>query len=448
MPACAQVPTSDLTLSETALALSTGAKGLGGFISELCDRIDRWEPEVQALLPEGGRRDRLLREAAGLLDRYPEPTQRPLLFGVPVGIKDIIKVDGFPTRAGSRLPPELFDGRQAEVVTRLLEAGAMVLGKTVTTEFAYFEPGPTRNPRRFSHTPGGSSSGSAAAVAAGFCPLALGSQTVGSVIRPAAFCGVVGFKPSSGRIPLQGVVPYSPTADQLGLFTPDLRGMKLAASALCSQWREELTSQPAAPVIGVPHEAYLEQASGSALSHYRDLLRHFETTGIRVVETSLLEDIADVNRRHERLISGEMARVHETWFTKYADLYRPRTREQIESGRRVSDLELEGDRGHALEFREAVALESQRLGVDIWLSPAAADSASEGLGSTGDPVMNLPWTHAGVPAVSLPAGVCGNGMPLGLQGAAPHLRDEDLLAWAEKLQRRLPHYESPVRGTD
>jgi len=154
-----------------------------------------------------------------------------------VGIKDIFHVDGFVTRAGTRVPPERFAGPEAASVALLREAGALIAGKTVTTEFAYFEPGPTRNPHNPAHTPGGSSSGSAAAVAAGLCQLALGTQTIGSVIRPAAFCGVVGFKPSFGRIPTSGLVYFSRTIDHVGLFTQDLDGMELAASVLCRDWQ-------------------------------------------------------------------------------------------------------------------------------------------------------------------------------------------------------------------
>ncbi len=158
------------------------------------------EPEVRAFLPEEGRFDRLRREAAALEARWPDPERRPPLFGVLAGVKDIFHVDGFETGGGSRLPPEVLRGPEAASVTTLRAAGALILGKAVSTEFAYFAPGPTRNPWNPEHTPGGSSSGSAAAVGAGLAPLALGTQTIGSIIRPAAFCGAVGYKPSYERI--------------------------------------------------------------------------------------------------------------------------------------------------------------------------------------------------------------------------------------------------------
>ena len=162
---------------------------------------------------------------------------------------------------------------------RLRDAGALIAGKTVTTEFAYFEPGPTRNPHNLSHTPGGSSSGSAAAVAAGMVPLALGTQTIGSVIRPAAFCGVVGFKPTLQRIPTAGVLYFSRTLDQIGLFTQDVAGMEAAASVLCEEWEDVRLSEDDIPVLGVADGPYLRQASQEALAAFKQQLQRLEETG-------------------------------------------------------------------------------------------------------------------------------------------------------------------------
>ena len=206
-----------------------------------CDRIDELDPEIHAFLPEPDRRARL--RAAGV--------ERPTFL---VAVKDIFRVDGFETRAGSALPAREFEGEEAACVTRLLDAGALVLGKTHTTEFAMLDPGPTRNPRNLAHTPGGSSSGSVAAIAAGMATLAIGSQTTGSVIRPAAYCGVVGFKPSFDRIPTAGMLHCSPSVDHVGLFTADVAAMESAAAVLLDGWRGEV--RPGGkPVLGVPESA-------------------------------------------------------------------------------------------------------------------------------------------------------------------------------------------------
>src|SRR5207302_6667607 len=221
-------------LSATAHALRSNQLDLLAFIEDTCKRIDALEPHIHALLPEAGRRARLIGEAKALQERFPDPSTRPALYGIPFGVKDLFNVDGFPTHAGSQLPAHLFAGPEAASVSALLTTGAIILGKTVSTEFAWLEPGPTRNPCNLAHTPGGSSSGSAAAVAAGFCPLALGTQTVGSVIRPAAFCGVCGFKFSYGRVSTDGVIPYAPSLDHVGFFVPRPEDLPLVVSVLLS----------------------------------------------------------------------------------------------------------------------------------------------------------------------------------------------------------------------
>src|SRR5947209_946823 len=261
-------------LSATVHALRSNQLNLLAFIEETCKRIDAFEPHIHTLLPEPGWRARLIGEAKALQERFPDPSTRPALYGIPLGVKDLFNVDGFPTHAGSQLPANVFAGPEATCVNALRSAGAIILGKTVSTEFAWFEPGPTRNPHDLAHTPGGSSSGSAAAVAAGFCPLALGTQTVGSVIRPAAFCGIVGFKPSYGRIPISGVVPCASSLDTVGFFTQHVVDIELVAPLLCERWqnREVLDK----PVLGVPDGPYLALASPEALQAFETQLAQLE----------------------------------------------------------------------------------------------------------------------------------------------------------------------------
>ncbi len=329
------------SLVETAAALCTGELDLFAYINQLCDLIEAIEPQIQALLPEADRRARLLAEAQTLQGRFPDPASRPPLYGIPVGIKDIFRVEGFPTRAGSQLPAELFIGPESDCVHTLRSAGTLILGKTVTTEFAYFEPGPTRNPHNIDYSPGGSSSGSAAAVAAGFCPLAIGTQTIGSTIRPAAFCGIVGFKSSYGRIPMTGGILCSETFDHVGIFTPDVAGMELAASLLCQNWQKVEMEMPAdLPVLGVPDGPYLKQASPEGLTAFEYQLVLLKKAGYTMQRVKALEEIEVINRLHSRLVFAEMAQVHSNWFTHYAPLYRPRTAAAIREGQEVSAEEL------------------------------------------------------------------------------------------------------------
>lgn len=396
-------------------------------------RIAQRDRGVEALVGEVGRLERLQRESAELARCWSGRQERPPLYGVLVGVKDIFQVDGLPTRAGSALPPEALRGREAACVRLLKEAGALILGKTATTEFAYFEPASTRNPRNREHTPGGSSSGSAAAVAAGLCPLAIGSQTVGSVIRPAAFCGVLGFKPSYDRIPTDGMLYYSPSVDTVGIFADSLDLMEAAAAVLCANWRSE--SNAATPVVGVPEGPYIVQASNEAVVLFEAQIAAIERAGWSVLRAPLLRDIASINARHTRLISGEVARVHAELFAEYGHLYRPRTAALVRSGADIAQSAIDEARDGRLQLREEIEAAMDALGVDMWISPAATGPAPRGLASTGDPAMNLPWTHAGLPAFALPAGRAGNGLPVALQCTARFGMDEALLAWISPLEK-------------
>jgi len=412
-------------LAATAAALRSGQLDLLTYIDEVCNRIDATDPQVHAFLPEVDRRARLKGDTAALQARFPDPVGRPPLYGIPVGVKDTFNVDGFPTHAGSQLPPELFVGPEATCVTMLRAGGALILGKTVTTEFAYFEPGPTRNPHNLNHTPGGSSSGSVAAVAAGFCPLALGTQVIGSTIRPAAFCGIVGFKSSYGRIPKAGLLQCSDAVEHVGYFTQDIAGIALVAALLCSNWRPVTTE--ALPVLGVPEGPYLAQASTEALNAFEAQLSLLQKAGYTVQRVAALGDIETINRRHNRMVMADMAQAHASWFAQYESLYRPRTAAALREGQSVGAEELAQAREGRAVLRAGLESLMAQARVDLWVCPATPGPAPEGLDSTGSPLMNLPWTYAGMPAITVPAGHAANGLPLGLQCVGATMTDEYLL---------------------
>lgn len=421
-------------LAATTDALRSGELDLLEYLGRLERRFQEIEPTVQAFLPEEGRFERLRREAAALRRRFARPAERPALFGVPMGVKDIFRVDGFPTRAGSHLPPEALAGPEAECVTRLKQSGALVMGKTVSTEFAYFVPGPTRNPRALDHTPGGSSSGSAAAVAAGLCPLALGTQSIGSISRPASFCGVVGYKPSYDRISTAGVIPLASSVDHVGLFTPEVAGIQKVARHLVVGWRQ--VSLESVPVVGVPVGPYLDRASEEARRHFDELCDRLTAAAFEVVRVPALADFDTVVQRHDLLLAGEAATAHSKWFAEYSDLYDPRTASLILEGQRISPQKLEEARRGRERLRQELEALMDEYGVDLWASPAATGPAPLGLESTGDPAMNLPWTQAGLPTVALPSLSFTSGLPLGLQLAARWYRDEELLAWGARIEER------------
>lgn len=420
-------------LAATTAALCSGQIDLLTYIDEVCNRIIATDPLVHAFLPEADRRTRLRAGAAALHARFPDPASRPPLYGIPIGVKDVFRVDGFPTQAGSQLPPELFAGPEASSITLLRTAGALILGKTVSTEFTYYEPGPTRNPHNLEQTPGGSSSGSAAAVAAGFCPLALGTQTIGSTIRPAAFCGIVGFKPSYNRIPTDGLITFSASLDTVGLFTYDNAGIALVASVLCKNWQPVEVAAASLPVLGVPEGPYLAQASSEGLAAFKKQLALLEKAGYTVLRIPAMLDIDEINHRHMRLAFAEMAQVHAAWFAQYEALYRPRTVAAIREGQSVPAEELTECRAGRTKLRAELESLMLQAGIDLWVCPAALGPAPEGIDSSGSPIMNLPWTYAGMPTITVPAGYAANGLPLGLQCVGAAMADEYLLEWLTPL---------------
>ena len=379
-------------------------------------RIEEADRAIHSLMSEPGRSERIARDISA--------APNGVLHGVLIGVKDIFHVRGLPTTAGSAIPPNELAGPEARAVWLLRRAGAVVLGKTVSTEFALSEPGPTRNPRNLAHTPGGSSSGSAAAVAAGHCDIALGSQTVGSTIRPAAFCGVVGFKPSFGRIPIDDVIPLSESLDTIGVLASSVSWAERATAVLCSNWNPAAVDR--APVLGIPGGPYLAQATHEAL-------RVLDGLGAKSVP--MLNDIDALNAALWRLVKFEMARNHTSLFSRFAHLYRPRTAAAIREGQTVSDEDATKVRASIPIVRAAIHAAMDAAGVDLLACPAAAGAAPEGLEVTGDPALQLPWSYAGLPVISIPWGVAANGLPLGLQLVARFNDDERLLEWAAQLER-------------
>ena len=300
------------------------------------------------------------------------------------------------------------------------------------------EAGATANPHDQTRTPGGSSSGSAAAVAAGIVPLALGSQTVGSVLRPAAFCGVVGFKPTYGRIPIDGVIPFSPSVDTVGTFTQDVAGAALASAVLIDDWAPPQPVPGSRPVLGVPDGPYLDQTQPDGRAAFEGALARLAQAGFEIVRVDALPDIEAINARHNALNAAEFAMVHRDWFAQWGALYRGGSAALFDRGRAVSVASVRSGREGRGRLRDELTRLMDACGIDAWVAPAAPGPAPLGLDTTGVTAMNLPWTHAGLPAIALPAG-SGKGMPVGVQAAARFGEDERLLVWAEGL-------EVPLRG--
>jgi len=383
------------------------------------------ERTIQALLDEPGRRARVRHEVGRVGRGAP-------LAGMPIGVKDVIHVDGLDTLAGSSLPAGTFLGPEATSVALVRDAGAVVLAKTVTTEFAYSEPGPTTNPHDPTRTPGGSSSGSAAAVAAGFVPLALGTQTVDSITTPAAYCGVVGYKPTFGRIPGDGVVPFSPSMDTVGVLAADVATVRLAAPVLMPGWSEPRRTE--GPRLLVPDGPYLDIPNQKARRHFEATLNRLERAGARVKRARILGDIAHVLQRHRKIVATEFAAMHEGWFAAHGDRYSARSRSLVEEGRRVdADVPALMEQAGHLARRLTNALEG--AGARAWIAPSAVGIAPRRR-DIGDPAMSVPWTHAHLPTVTIPSGTLLD-MPLGIQLAGRPGDDERLLSIAAEVEQML-----------
>lgn len=424
---------SPFAMDVVLAALRSGEWSLLDYLDELEAHFEEREPEIEAFVPENGRFDRLRREAETLLETYPDPEKRPLLFGLPIGVKDIFHTNGFVTEAGSKLPTDIFQGKESEAVSRLRQAGALILGKTCTTEFAYFAPGPTRNPYNPNHTPGGSSSGSAAGVGAGLCMLSLGTQTIGSINRPAAFCGVVGFKPSYDRISKAGVIPLAPAVDTIGFFVSEVAGTDVMASLLCAGW-QSASAPSSLPVLGIPEGPYLQRAEAEGRMHFNVICENLRLAGFSLKSVPVMANFDEIYDHHQTIVAAEAAQVHAVGFSQYPDLYHEKTAALIKRGQQVDASTLEEALAGREILRHALSVAMTEAELDLWISPPAPGPAPLGLASTGDPVMNLPWTYAGLPTMSLPAGFNTEGLPMGLQITGHWYVDEAMVAAAAQLE--------------
>lgn len=430
-----------LGVGEAREAMRAGRLDAEAYARACVARIEGHDARVQAwawFSPE-----RAL-EAAKRCDRLDDGLP---LRGIPVAVKDIIATAGIPTEMGSPAFAGHVPARSAAVVERLQAAGAYVMGKSVTAELAYFSPGKTRNPWNVAHTPGGSSSGSAAAVASGFVPAAIGTQTNGSVIRPAAYCGVVGYKPSAGLISRTGIQPFSRTLDQVGVFARGIDDAALFASCLAGHDPHDPASRAdaalpahiarcASPRLAAVRSPVWSLADAVQQQSFEQSIARLRAAGAVVAEWALDPLFDGAHAAQRTIMYAEAARELAALQARHRGQLSGRLNALIDEGRAIGDDALAA--ALALRVRLQAAIKPVWSRFDAIVTPPATGEAPATLAHTGDPAFCTIWTLCGLPAVSLPAGRGSHGLPLGLQLVGADGGDASLLAAARWCEEILP----------
>jgi len=426
-------PEIEGTLAEASRCIQGRQASSVEIVRRCLDRIDADESEIQAWVTVDG--EAALAQAAKLDTELSHGNSRGPLHGIPVGIKDIVDVAGFTTGAGSRWwasqPPR---GTDATLVARLRAAGAGILGKTVTTQFACFDPPPTRNPWNHDRTPAGSSSGSGAAVAAGHCLAAIGSQTGGSITRPAAFCGIAGCKPTFNRIPVDGVVPIATSLDHAGPMAKTVEDLAVMMSVLLPGFQADEPLQ-SPPILGQISGFSEERMNTEMCEAFGKTLESLIKAGAQVIDLGNICDFQELLIHHRRVMAVEGAEFHRSAFDSRREDYLPCVASLIEEGLAESGVDYVASRNH----QSAVSMQMDRAlcGIDAVLTPATTGAAPD-TSTTGDPCMNSPWSYTGLPTVSFPVGLTDDQMPLAVQLTGKRNGEAGLFAvagWCEAMVR-------------
>ncbi len=417
-------------LLEAARAFSNGTLDRKEYIDACTKRADEVDPWLKAFTY------RVPSEKLSIADEGP-------LAGIPVGVKDIIATAGILTTNGSKIYADNVPDTDAEVVSRIKKLGGTIFAKTVTTEFAWRSPGPTVNPWNPEHTPGGSSSGSAASVAAGIVPLALGTQTLGSVVRPGAFCGVVGFKPTFGSIPLGGVHPLAQSLDHVGYFTRSIDDAAYAFGLLSDVGVEASEIDDLAngidtgvrPKIAVLTPSFAGDMSDEQKAAFENAIEALRTAGAHVEPIDLPASYWEGVKVCEMILAAEAAAIHAENVERYVDKTSPQLKDLVAQGAAISAPKYIAALRMQTELREQ--LPKYLSGFDAALTVPATGEAPKGLTYTGDTHFCALWTLLGVPALSMPVARSANGLPLAIQLVGGFGEDQHLLQTAKWVEQNL-----------
>ncbi len=436
----------DLSVAEAADRIRTGDISSVKLAESLLELTDQLDPQLNAWVTID--REEVLNSALQRDQELARGITPGSLHGVPVGLKDIYYTAGMKTTACSKVLADFVPDHDATSVARLKNAGAIVFGKAVTTEFATRDPSPTLNPWNPAHTPGGSSSGSSVAVATRMCPAALGSQTAGSTCRPASYNGIVGLKGTYGRISRYGVIPVSWSMDTVGILVRTVEDAAIMLGAMAGHdindpssayepvpdYRGALNDLDGPPRIGLIKEFFLEECDDEVRKHMEDVAQRLSQAGAVIEEIRMPPSFATSFAAHRTITSAECAAFHEEMFSRRADEYGPGLRSWIETGMLVPGvLYLQAQRTRRVFRQEMSEMASK---VDALLTPGAPTPAPADLSTTGDPMFQTPWTSAGLPTVAIPTGLSGQSLPLGIQLAGELFGEGKLLSvsqWCESI---------------
>ncbi len=402
-------------------------------------QIDRYEPRVQAWVFVD--RESARASSEDRTDELRRGQYRGPLHGIPLGIKDIFDVFDWPTAAGSRLWAQSIARRDATVVSRLRQAGAVFLGKTTTTQYASFDPSPTRNPWNLTRTPGGSSSGSAAALACRMCLGALGSQTGGSITRPASYCGVAGLKPTFGRVSCDGVVPLAPSLDHPGPMANSVRDLAILLQAFAGpdsrdpgcanrpvpNYLTALNVKRTPPRLARVRGLFEDRAVPAVLRMIEQTTERFRHEGAAVTEVALPAGFGPVLSNHRTVMAVEAAAFHGERLRRHPEDYLPEISKLLEEGLSCSAAEYARCKEHQKQLKQDMAACFEE--VDAILAPATTEPAPD-IRNTGNPAFNSPWSYTGLPVISIPSGHDENGLPLAIQLVGPAWSEAELLTVA------------------
>ncbi len=431
-----------LSATQAAADIASGALTAQAYARACLERVEAIDGDIKAFIHLDPAH---VLARARALDALRESGARlGPLHGLPVGIKDVIDTADYPTENGAALHAGRRPAHDAAIVAKLRAAGAIIFGKTVTTEVAFRHPGATRNPHDLTHTPGGSSSGSAAAVAAHMLPLAIGTQTSGSVIRPASFCGVVGVKPTHGLIPRTGVMMHSAKLDHIGVFARSLPDAALLLDVLAGYDAGDPDTRPVAspsyaaaleaPPRAIPRLAFVRTPMWiKADAEARAALEGFVgKLGDRAAAVDLPDWFAPAWDAQRTVMAADMAHVHGAIVDANPEKASEPLRAMVAEGRTIPAVQYFA--AMDLARRMTAALTDMLAGYDAIITPASTGIAPKGLESTGDAVFNALWTFTGLPAVTLPLLKGSGGLPIGVQLLAAPGADARLLRTAASLQ--------------